>query len=340
MRNITIALLALVLVSCSETKMLQKSLRTFNSSISYLHDSPTSSCPRTKQVLINIQNTPLDTVTTVSRLPGLVLPFIFFNYFETNLKVKLGQSSIQEDYTNFIKSSLSEESKRSGCFSVTNQITNDSTYTLDLTIDSCNTVSKYSRTYMFMYLVIAYSWSWSESGSPAETNLQLSAKLRKGNTLLYEKKYAVRRTQPFINSTRVNSNKLRADFTTNMVEGLSLSTKECTEQIVADINTSLYGSARPLIPVNDSAKTTNPVPVVIPVPVKEEPAAVSEQTAPKIEAAKDQLKVGDQIKFYNYGFNDYMKGVVKEIKTKTIIVEYESFGKMKTEEVYKTDIKR
>ena len=138
----------------------------------------------------------------------------------------------------------------------------------------------------------------------------------------------------------MNANKLRADFTTNMVEGLSLSTKECTEQIVADINTSLYGSARPLIPVNDSAKTTNPVPVVIPVQVKEDPAAVSEQTAPKIEAAKDQLKVGDQIKFYNYGFNDYMKGVVKEIKTKTIIVEYESFGKMKTEEVYKTDIKR
>jgi hypothetical protein len=340
MRNITIALFALVLVSCSETKMLQKSLRTFNSPISYLHDSPTSSCPRNKQVLINIQNTPLDTVTTVSKLRGLVLPFIFFNYFETNLKVKLGQSSIQENYTNFLKGSLTEESQRSGCFSVINQITNDSTYTLDLNIDTCNTVSQYKRTYMFMYLVFAYSWSWSESGSPAETNLQVSAKFRKGNTLVYEKKYAIKRTQPFINTNRMNANKLRADFTTNMVEGLSLSTKECTEQIVADINTSLYGSARPIIQVDDSIKTSNSVPEVIPVQVKEEQVAVAEKTVPKIESAKDQFKVGDKVKFYYYGFNDYMKGVVKEIKAKTILVEYESFGKMKTQEVNKSDIKK
>ena len=268
----------------------------------------------------------------------MVLPLIFFNYFETNLKVKLGQSSIQEDYNNFFTGSLTEESKRSGCFSVTNRATNDSVYTLDLTIDSCNTVSKYRRTYMFMYLVIAYSWSWSESGSPAETNLQVTAKLRKANSLIYEKKYSIKRSQPFINSTRLNSNKLRADFTTNMVEGLSLSTKECTEQIVADLNTSLYGSAKPLIQVNESAKTSNPVPELI--PVKEEQAAVTEKTATKIEGAKDQFKVGDKIKFYNYGFNDYMKGVVKEIKAETILVEYESFGKMKTEEVNKSDIKK
>ncbi len=340
MRNITIAFFALIFVSCSETKMLQTSLRTFNSSIAYLHDSPTSVCPRNKQVLINIQNTPLDTVTTVSRLPGLVLPFIFFNYFETNLKVKLGQSSIREDYNNFFTGSLTEESKRSGCFSVTNQNKNDSIYTLDLTIDTCNTVSKYRRTYMFMYLVIAYSWSWSESGSPAETNLQVSAKLRKGNSLIYEKKYMIKRSQPFINSTRLNSNKLRADFTTNMVEGLSLSTKECTDQIVADLNTSLYGSARPMIQVDESIKTANPIPEVIPIPVKEEQAAVTQQTAPKIEGTKDKYKVRDKIKYYNYAFNDYMKGVVKEIKAETILVEYESFGKIKTEEVNKSDIKK
>ena len=142
MRNLNIAIFALILVSCSESKMLQSNLRKYNASIGYLHDSPLSSCPRNNQVYISINNTPLDTVTTVSKLNGLVLPLIIFNHFETTMKVKLGQSSIQEDYTNFFTGSLTDESKRSGCFSVTNKKTNDSIYTLDLTIDSCNTTSK------------------------------------------------------------------------------------------------------------------------------------------------------------------------------------------------------
>ncbi|MDD4994323.1 MAG: hypothetical protein PHR83_19040 [Paludibacter sp.] len=334
MRNIIIGIFCLLLVSCSETKMLQSSLLKLNSSVEYLHDSPETSCFKPKQVYVNIDNAPIDTITTVSKLNGLLIPLIVFDYYNIEMKVKLGQSSIQENYNNFFFNSIAEESKRSGCFNVTDEKTNDSIYSLDLKIDSCNTISKYRKSFIFMYLFFAYSYSYSESGSPAETNLQVSAKLRKGDSLIYEKKYIVKRNQPFVPQPGMNSNKLRADFTTNMVEGLSLSTKNCIEQIVDDVNTSIHGSKGSVIQIDETLKTDNQQQEVITIPVEKKTSAINN------EVATDQLERGDSVTFYNFGTNTYLKGVVKDIKADTLIIEYESFGKTKTTEVNKSDIKR
>jgi hypothetical protein len=341
MRHFTFAFIALFLVSCSGPKSLQSSLLKFNSSIGYLHDSPKSSCPRNNQVYVILNNNPLDSITKVSKLHSLVLPFIFFNHFESTMKVKLGQRSIQEDYNSFFVNSLEDESQRSGCFSIPKVLTNDSIYTLELTIDTCSTISKYRKSYTFMYLVFAYSSMYSESGSPAETNLQVTAKFRKGDSLVYEKKYSINHSQPFVNQRLINSNNLRSDFTTNMVEGLSLSTKECIEKIVADININLYGSARPLLQMDVDTVTSNPATEVIPEPLNDvQPMVNNQNIIPKVENTQNQLNVGDKVKFFNYNMNSYLDGVIKEINGETVLVEYKSFGKVKTTKSKRSDIKK
>jgi hypothetical protein len=78
--------------------------------------------------------------------------------------------------------------------------------------------------------------NFQEIGFPAETNLVLNVKLKKENNLIFEKKYTIEKTQPFINRPALNVNKLRSDFVTNMAESLSLSTKESIELIITDIN--------------------------------------------------------------------------------------------------------
>jgi len=70
-----------------------------------------------------------------------------------------------------------------------------------------------------------------------------------------------------------------------------------------------------------------------------QPAVTEPNTTPKVEQSKDQLNVGDNVKFYSHRFNSTIKGVVKEIKSETILIEYESFGIMKTIEINKSDIK-
>jgi hypothetical protein len=79
-------------------------------------------------------------------------------------------------------------------------------------------------------------------GFPAETNLQYTAKLKKGKDLIFEKKYNINHQQPFIYSTMDNYN---ADFISHMTDALSISTKMAIEQIIVDINTSISGSSYP-----------------------------------------------------------------------------------------------
>lgn len=239
MRLIYITIIAIFVTSCSVSKVLQKSLNSYKAPIGYLHDSRKTDVPATDSMVIRMNNQPLDSLTKVSRLHGLFLPLIVFNYSELNMSVKLGQNSIQQSYPDFFADSFTEESKRTGCFGITNREPTDSLYTLDITIDTCITNSKYRRTTTVMFLFFAYSMSFGEMGFPAETNLQVTTKLRKGNVLIAEKRYSIKHKQPFLNSVQRNPDRLRFEFTENMVESLSLSTKQCVEDVVKDINSSL-----------------------------------------------------------------------------------------------------
>lgn len=239
MKFLYISLIALVIMSCSEAKMLQKSLGKFDAPIGYLHDSKITDCPKTDSLVVWLNSQSLDSITNVSKLNTKVLPFLVFNYTEVNMKVKLGQSSIQQKYDDFFANSLVDECKRTGCFAISDREPNDSFYTLDITIDTCSTNSKYQRSTTVLFLFFAYSYSFQEAGFPAETLLKVSARLKKGNELIAQKSYIVNRTQPFIPTPNKTINNLRADFTANMVESLSLSTKQCIEEIINDVNQSL-----------------------------------------------------------------------------------------------------
>jgi hypothetical protein len=219
--------------------MLQKSLGNFNAPIGYLHDSKKIDSPKTDSLIVWLNTQSLDSITNVSKINSKLFPFLVFNYSEVNLNVKLGQSSIQQKYDDFFANSLIAESKRTGSFGISDQDSNDSFYTLEIKIDTCSTNSKYQRSTTVLFLFFAYSVSSMESGFPAETNLMVSTKLKKGSDLIAEKSYAIKRTQPFIPTQNTSVNNLRADFTANMVESLSLSTKQCVEDIINDVNRTL-----------------------------------------------------------------------------------------------------
>jgi hypothetical protein len=239
MRFIYLGLFFLGLISCSGSKMLQKSLQKYKSPIGYLHDTKIVDCQKSDTIFISaISNKVLDTITNVSKINGKVLPFIFFTYTETNMKVKLGQSSIEQSYNDFFINSLIDESKRSGCFVVDSRKPSKSQYSLEITIDTCNVKSKYKRSTTVLFLLFAYSMSFQEFGFPAETDLVVSAKLKKEDKIISEKSYNIKKTQPFLNSRSESVDKLRSDFTANMVESLSLSTKQCVEELIKDLNIS------------------------------------------------------------------------------------------------------
>lgn len=239
MRILSFILFALVLFSCSQTKMLQKSLQNYRAPMGYLYDSKIIDGPKNDSLIIWVNNKSLDSLTSVTKLKGKVYPFIVFTYIESNMGVKLGQSSLEQTYDNFFSTSLADESERSGSFIISNTHSSDSLYTLDIEIDTCATHSNYQQSTTALFLFFAYSVSYEERGFPAQTTLKVTTKLRKGDALIAERTYSVDRTQPFLNPQTMSVDRLRADFTANMVESLSLSTKQCIEQIIRDVNLDL-----------------------------------------------------------------------------------------------------
>ena len=236
MKRLSLLLIPLFLVSCSESKMLLKSLNKYQASLEYLHDTEINECDKSARVLFAaFDNQAFDSLTSVSKINHKVLPFLIYNYEEVNLAVNLGQSSLEKNYYEFFRQSFAVESQRAGCYYLTDNPT-DSKYIVEIVFDNCKIDSKYQRNSTVLFFLIAYSMSFQEIGFPAKTNLALNVKVKESDKLIFEKNYSIDKEQPFIKSQMRDVNKLRSDFVTNMAESLSLSTKDCIEQIIFDIN--------------------------------------------------------------------------------------------------------
>lgn len=236
MKNLLLILIPLFLISCSESKMLLNSLNKYQVPVDYLHDSKIIECDKSTNLAFgNLSNYALDSATSVTKINHKILPLIFYNYEEINLAVNLGQNSLEQNYSNFFKQSFATESQRTGCFTLKPDTMN-AEYTVEIEYDTCKIKSTYQRNSTVLFLFFAYTMSFQEIGFPAKTSLDFTLKLKKEGNLFFEKKYFIRKTQPFINAQTRDLNKLRSDFVTNMAESLSLSTKEIIEKIIDDIN--------------------------------------------------------------------------------------------------------
>lgn len=239
MKHISLLFIAMLLISCSGSKNLLNSLNKHQAPLDYLHDSKIRECDKTATLtLTQFDNHALDSLTTVSKINHKLLPFIIYNYNELNLAVNMGQSSLEQDYSDFFKKSFTVESQRTGCYTLTDQVA-EPEYSVEITYDTCRINSKYQSNSSVLFLLLAYSMSFQEIGFPAQTDLALNVNLKENNNTIFEKNYSVKRTQPFINAQTRDVNRLRSDFVTNMAESLSLSTKDCIEQIITDLNKAI-----------------------------------------------------------------------------------------------------
>ena len=232
MKNILLLSIPVLLFSCSGLDGLTQ----YRKPIDYLHNTEMAKCDKGTPISFGtFENQVFADSTSLETTEHKVLPLIIYNYQRTDLAVTLGQSSIEQNYSDFFKESFKKESQRTGCYFLTDEKDDDG-YVLGISFVTCQTKSRYQQIYTLLYLVFGISMSVQEIGYPSQTDLILDVKLIKGNTSVFEKTYSVIRAQPFINTQTRNVEKLRSDFVTNMVESLSLSTKEGIERIIKDIN--------------------------------------------------------------------------------------------------------
>lgn len=239
MKQIVLLLFPLFLISCSESKILLTRLNKHQAPLGYLHDSKILDCNKSSSLTLSkVDNRAFDTLTSVSKINQKVYPFLIYNYAEINLAVSLGQNSLEQNYPDFFKKSFILESQRTGCYSLSDN-SNESVYTVEITFDTCKINTIYQKKTSIIFLLFAYSINTQEIGLPSKAKLALNVKLKKNDNLMFEKNYLIERTQPFLNSKNNNANKFSSDIISNMAESLSLSTKDCIEQIINDINDAI-----------------------------------------------------------------------------------------------------
>jgi hypothetical protein len=230
---------SLLLISCSGQKALMKTFSKYQIPVGYLYDSEIADCDTLVRIFVKIPDEQvLGEDLSVTRIKSKILPFIFFNHVETSYAMQLGEMSIDRDYCDFFRESFTEESRRTGCYSLTDEPAGED-YTLEIVFDSCKTVSKYQETSTVIILIMSYSMYFQETGFPAQTSLSVSATLRKDDEVIFTKNYFIENTQPFLPVNNRNMDRMRLDFVTNMAESLSLGTKECVEQIIQDVNSMI-----------------------------------------------------------------------------------------------------
>lgn len=227
--------------SCTSTKKLQKSLWRNSGPIGFYSNEISDKSPRSDTVFVKLNQTVLPRTTNVYEDRRKVLPLIFFNRFESNKHVMLGESSIDEMYNEFFLRSLLKVNDKRGRYLISKErIPNDSALSLEIDFDKCQTIANYRCRAHVIYLLLYISSSHYDCGFPAETQLMVTARLKRGRTPIFEKKYFYEVKEPYQDTEHKFSEKEVNRFTNNMVTSLSKASKKCIEDIIDDMNSTIH----------------------------------------------------------------------------------------------------
>jgi len=89
---------------------------------------------------------------------------------------------------------------------------NSTGYVIEIRFDTCETTSRYQMNSTLVFVGIAFGASTQEMGFPAETNLIVNVKLVKADKPVFQKRYSIIRTQPFIKWTNEKCGELTGRF--------------------------------------------------------------------------------------------------------------------------------
>lgn len=249
-------LFAVVLfTSCTSTKQFQRSLEHKIVPLGYLFDSQIKECDNVATIAITqFDDAALLPVTTAKKKGGFVIPLLFLNYWEVNFNTTLGKASLNQDFSQFFKSSFKIESERSGCYTSINDTLNAG-YKLEIEFDKCNVTSKYKQSTTVLILGDDFqSTDVNEKFFPSKGDFKFTAKLKRNGKTLFKKTYSIQSDLPYYGNNSFDIDELRTAYLNNMGMTMSQTTKKCIEQLVTDINLVVQSTVDMSLPKPDYSR--------------------------------------------------------------------------------------
>lgn len=218
-------------VGCGGAQGLESLLQTKNGPLAYLHDSEKVSVKQAGTVRVGsiVVDEVLPQATSVTEKSGFVLPLLVVNLWKYDYQSQLGQSQLTNDYKAFIRESFVEELKRSGKY---NYVEDQSEMEIDLKIKTISMTAPMRKTGNVIFVVYAVAFDQSYYAGPAEALITADAVLKKDGKEIFNQEFTGLGRTGMLQGQNLNI----ADFTTAMIEALSLSVKNLNESIVREIN--------------------------------------------------------------------------------------------------------
>jgi hypothetical protein len=232
--------ISLFLFSCGSSLQIQKSLGTYQFSLSYIHDSK----PISEKGRSNVYIEPIELVNTIAdtlsvRPKGtFVLPLLFLNIWNYKYECTLGKNVLAENTETFIRNSIAAEANRSGNFTLSSE-PSSADYSLNIKITENKCYVPYSQNGFFYFILVAYGYSFSENAGPGTSTVKWIYQLRKKDSTVICDSIIVTKEGSSIRTKAKDYAQLRKDFGNSMAEALSNAYKECIDKTIVTINDKL-----------------------------------------------------------------------------------------------------
>lgn len=248
-RALSLLLFVALFSSCRTGKSMQKEIRTMRANLYYELTSPEYKGEIIKDIFLNfIDYSNIDYHTTVRKTKTVFIPLILYNFSSQTYEITLGESSLTQNYREFLTDAFLAECNSSTCFNLINNEANiapDSAYVLDVKVNRNRTITKIKLNesaipWFDENMEEAFISFTNNKTRPAVTELNIHVRLLRSGKTLFDKEYSVKRSQDTYRERASNSYEANDVSLQTMTAGLSHATKEIVEQISSELHLLMF----------------------------------------------------------------------------------------------------
>jgi hypothetical protein len=231
MKKLSLILILAVLAGCAGTSSLQRTLEGQKGSLVYVHDSEKVADKKAGSLAIKsfaVEDVlPPDTVVT--RKSSFFLPLIFFNIWKQEDQAQLGYAQLENDYKQFLRESFIEEMKRSGTYAIRD---GQGDLSVEVRIKKIEMSAPINQNGNFIFAVFFFAYGSHTTVGPVDVSVDADVQASKAGAVVLTRELKGR----FRTNILAGKNANMRDYTTAMIEGVSMAVKDLNEKIVKEIN--------------------------------------------------------------------------------------------------------